>query len=295
MTRLTTNDIDGICSQLVHYDRHLKTITGRSLLGIGTLASGFDDEDRLRRLAPGIRMTAVSINSGLGVISGFAEIVCGILDHLGFDARVGAHADVAGIAEAVDTGAQVIMASDDDRFAAICPRMGRTVDNARATAWGFVTGLDLMAGGLEGRDVLVLGCGPVGRGAVEALLTRKANVSVVDCVANKAAALARTAQRAFRVPIRVAADADKALAAHQLIVDATNTADVIHARHVTGATRIAAPGMPCGITPRAREKLIGRYIHDPLQIGVAAMACLATRLICGENLGTVTGAMEDEN
>jgi S-adenosylhomocysteine hydrolase len=42
-----------------------------------------------------------------------------------------------------------------------------------------VAGLDLMAGGLKrARTVLVLGCGPVGRWSVEALLGRKARVCV---------------------------------------------------------------------------------------------------------------------
>ena len=209
-------------------------------------------------------MAVVPIRSGLGVISGFAETVCGILVHLGFDALVTGHSDVAGFAEAVDGGSQVILAADDDRFVAFCPRQGKTVDNSRATARGFVAGLDLMAGGLDGKDVLVLGCGPVGRWAVEALLMRKARVSVVDRVAEKAADLAGWAQGYVpNRPSRWPLIRTTALSTHHLIVDATNAADVIHARHVTADTRVAAPGMPCGVTPHAREKLAGRMSARP--------------------------------
>lgn len=284
MTRLTTDDIEGIRARLVEYDRQLVSVTGRTLLGIGVWASGREDEGRLHRLAPGIKMAVVPIRSGLGVISGFAETVCGILLHLGFDATTAGCSDVAGFADALDMGAQVILAADDDRFVAFCPRQGRTVDNSRATARGFVAGLDLMAGGLDGKGVLVLGCGPVGRWAVEALLMRKARVCVVDRVEEKAGDLARWARNAFQMNVQVGPDLEQALSTHDLIVDATNAADVIHARHVTADTRVTAPGMPCGVTLHAREKLAGRILHDPLQIGVAAMACEAMRIILGNPL-----------
>jgi pyrrolysine biosynthesis protein PylD len=264
---------------LNRYDRYLMSATGRSLLGIGAAACGIDDVTRLRDAAPSIRMAVVPIRSGLGVISGFAEAVRGILVHMGFDASVTGNSDVSGFADAVDGGAQVILAADDNRFVAFCPRQAKTVDNSRATASGFVAGLDLMAGGLDAKDVLVIGCGPVGRWSVEALLTCKARVSVVDQLAQKAADLAEWIQGTFHSTIRVATDADTALSTHELIVEATNAADVIHARHVTADTRVAAPGMPCGVTPRARKMLAGRILHDPLPIGVATMACQAVGII----------------
>jgi pyrrolysine biosynthesis protein PylD len=165
---------------------------------------------------------------------------------------------------------------------AFCPRQGKTVDNSRATARGYVAGLDLMAGGLGGRAVLVLGCGPVGRWVVEALLMLKARVTVVDRVAEKAADLAAWARVGFHTTIRVAVDAEPVMSTLDLIVDATNAADLIDSPQVTAGTLVAAPGMPCGVTPRAREKLAGRILHDPLQIGVAAMACEALCIIRGQ-------------
>jgi pyrrolysine biosynthesis protein PylD len=240
-------------------------------------------------------MAVVPILSGLGVISGFAEAVCGILVHMGFDASVTGNSDVSGFADAVDMGAQVILAADDDRFVAFCPRQGQTVDNSRATAGGFVAGLDLMVGGLEGKRVLVLGCGPVGRWTVEALLMRKTRVRVVDRVPEKAGDVSRWALSEFQTSIQVGPDLDQALSTHALIVDATNVSDVIHARHVTADTHVAAPGMPCGVTPHAREKLAGRMLHDPLPIGVAAMACQAVRIIAQQPVGSNPTAHDGES
>jgi pyrrolysine biosynthesis protein PylD len=294
MTRLTIDDIDDIGYGLIQYDRYLASVTGRSLLGIGAWASDLVDATHLEQTVPAIKTAVVPIRSGLGVISGFAETVCGILSHLGFDATVTVHSDVAGFADAVDMGAQLVFAADDDRFVAFCPRQGKIVDNSRATARGYVAGLDLMVGGLDGRDVLVLGCGPVGCWAVEALLARRARVCVVDRVAETAADLAGWIQGAFNSTIRVASDADTALSTHHLIVEATNAPDVIHARHVTDATRVAAPGMPCGVTVNARENLAGRILHDPLQIGVAAMACEAVRIIDKQHIRVCpTGRIEN--
>jgi len=279
MTRLTHDDIKAICPQLAAYDDHLMSVTGRPLLGIGAAAAGIDDWEAWRHQASTIRMAVVPIRGGLGIISGFADCVCGILAHLGFDAAVTPGSDVAGFAHAVASGAQVIMAADDDRFVAFCLRQGRTVDNSRATAFGFIAGLDGMAGGLAGAEVLVLGCGPVGRWCVAALLQRRARVRVADPQHDRTTALAQWVQRRDGQSIQVITDGELALGSHDLIVDATHAAHLIRARHVTPATRIAAPGVPCGLSPRARQKLDGRFLHDPLQIGVAAMACEAARMM----------------
>ncbi len=287
MTRLTSRDIEALPTRLLEYDRYLRSATGRSLLEIGMAASGMEDSALVQAVAPTVTMAVVPIRSGLGIISGFTQTVCSILVHLGFDAQVTGNTDVAGFADAVEMGAQVIMASDDERFLAFCPNQGKIVDNSRATANGFVAGLDLMAGGLAGKTVLVLGCGPVGRLAVHALLARKAEVCVVDRETRKAAELAAWARDGCRASVQVFADAEQALLTHDLIVDATNAADVIHARHITASTRISAPGMPCGITASALEKLGRRILHDPLQIGVAAMACEAVRIILEARPGGV--------
>jgi pyrrolysine biosynthesis protein PylD len=74
-------------------------------------------------------------------------------------------------------------------------------------------------------------------------------------------------------------DIDKALTGHSLIVDATNTAAVIHARDVSGQTYIAAPGMPLGLSGEAFSRVADRLLHDPLQIGVATMGMMVVKQI----------------
>lgn len=277
MTRLTRDDIEDLCAGLPDYDRSLRSATGRSLLGVGAAAAGLADIQSLQQTAPSVKMAVVPISGGLGLISGFASAVGCILGHMGFAAGLTECTDVSGFAEAVEGGAQVIFAADDHRFVAFCRYPFTTVDNAWATAVGYVTGLDLMAGGLAGQRVLVLGCGPVGRWAAQALLRRRARVCVADRVPGRAADLVRRAAIEWGATLGVAADVAGALADHDLIVDATDAADIIDVDHVTPRTRIAAPGMPCGVTPRARQLVAGRMLHDPLQIGVAVMACAAMR------------------
>lgn len=289
MTRLTQADIDTLCAGLPDYDRYLRSATGRSLLGVGAAAAGVADIRTLRRNAPSVRMAVVPITGGQGLISGFASTVGGILGHLGFAAWVTECGDVSGFAEAMERGAQVIYAADDGRFVAFCCRPSAIVDNAWATAAGYVAGLDLMAGGLAGRQVLVLGCGPVGRWAVQALLKRRARVCVADRVPGRAADLVRRAATEWGATLRLAAGGAADLADHDLIVDATDAADIIDLDHLTPRTRIAAPGMPCGVTPRAREQLAGRMLHDPLPIGVAVMACAAMRRLGRVDPGGLPG------
>jgi pyrrolysine biosynthesis protein PylD len=58
---------------------------------------------------------------------------------------------------------------------------------------------------------------------------------------------------------------------YQCIIDATPAVDLIDASLITPGTYVAVPGVPCGLSSDARKKLANRYLHDPLQIGVAAM------------------------
>ena len=57
----------------------------------------------------------------------------------------------------------------------------------------------------------------------------------------------------------------------RLFFDASNGRNIIRVAHVREETLVAAPGMPCGVTAGAICKLGLRLLHDPLQIGVAAM------------------------
>jgi pyrrolysine biosynthesis protein PylD len=71
-----------------------------------------------------------------------------------------------------------------------------------------------------------------------------------------------------------------------LIFDATNTGGHIDVAMIGEETLVAAPGMPCGVTPAARRRLGKRLLHDPLQIGVATMAAqvLAAQILAARQI-----------
>jgi pyrrolysine biosynthesis protein PylD len=270
LTRLRTGDIADIAENLEKYDAELVLKTGCTLLGVACAAAGVD-ESLVRRVSKDVLVGIVPITSGKGIIAGFSHAVERIVKHIGFSAFVTESSDVAGLVEAFDKKADVIMLSDDERFVAIHVRSQRVVNNEDATGKGFVSGLSLMTRSLSNRNVLVVGCGPVGQSATMALIGLGAVPGVFDVVQRRGYDLAETIQRSQSVKIRVENDLNSALATYRYIIDASPARDIINRFHVRSDTYISAPGMPTGLNAGALKKLSGRYLHDPLQIGVATM------------------------
>jgi pyrrolysine biosynthesis protein PylD len=270
MTRLKSNDIKNISRQLDTYDDELLQKTGQPLRGIACHALDLP-EKALQSVIDSVSLGIVPIGSGQGVLEGFCDTVKHIVQHIGFNAFVTRETDAAGIAEAVERNAEVIMMADDLRFVALNIKHGRIVDNADATGKGFAAGLDLMVGGLKDQKVLVIGCGPVGRSAALAAIERGARVSVFDIDNQRSEHLAQEIIELTNRFITVEPSPDRALCSHQLLVDATNSAGIIDKENITPQTYIAAPGMPLGLTPAAVKKIADRLLHDPLQLGVAIM------------------------
>jgi len=271
MTRLNTEDIKDIVGQLDHYDMDLFQKTGNTLRGIASHAMSIP-ERTLQAIAGTVEVGIVPIQSGQGIIEGFSKTVKRIVQYIGFKTFLTKKTDVAGIAEAVEKNAEVIMMADDHRYIALNVRSNRMSDNAAATAKGYVAGLDLMVGGLEGKKVLVIGCGPVGRNAALAALQRGAKVSVFDIDKKTCHSLAKEIYKAMKKRINIETDFDTAMQHNNLIVEATNAPGIIDMHYIYSSTYIAAPGMPLGLTPSAKAKVSQRLIHDPLQIGTAVMA-----------------------
>lgn len=276
MTRLKEGDIQDIRGGLKGYDVRLKRMTGATLRQIACHAAGVD-EAQILDLLPGIRIAAVPVTSGLGVIDGFSDTVAAIVSHLGFDAFVTESSDAAGIAEGFEKGGDILFLADDDKFVAITEGWKEVVDNAQATAQGFVSALESMRGGLEGEWVLVLGCGPLGVAATRALLHRGASVAICDTRPKRALDALEEIGRDAPDRIRMEDNPHTALNRYELIFDATNVGGFIGPADLTPHTLVAAPGMPCALSPEAMAKYKHRVLHDVLELGTATMALQAAR------------------
>lgn len=255
MTRLRTGDIADIAESLEEYDAELVLKTECTLLGVACAAAGVE-ESLVRRISKDVLVGIIPITSGKGIIEGFSHAVERIVKHIGFSAFVTESSDVAGLVETFDKKADVIMLSDDERFVAIHVRSQRVVDNADATGKGFVLGLSLMTRSLTNRNVLVIGCGPVGQSATMALIGLGAFPGVFDVVSRRGYDLAETIQRSQSVKIRVENDLNSALATYRYIIDASPARDIINRSHVRGDTYISAPGMPTGLNAGALKVVI---------------------------------------
>jgi pyrrolysine biosynthesis protein PylD len=270
MTRLRTEDIEHILKELETYDQQLLNRTGNTLRGIACHAVDLRD-DELEKIVKSFRICVIPLTCGRGVINRFSATVSGIISHLGFQSFVAQHSDAAGIAEACERKSDIVFLADDDRFVAINVQTKYVADNAEMTAKGFVAGLDLLAGGLEGKNVLVLGCGEVGRCTARTLVTKGVLASVCDINPQRTSAVQEKIMDEQKTTIQIDNHWRSTPGKYQYLIDATNSANCIDARVITSDTYVAVPGVPCGLSSEAREKLFDRYLHDPLQIGVATM------------------------
>ena len=272
MTRLQPDDICHITSNLAAYSRELEKKTGRSLLGIACHACNLDERQCKGRLQ-GRQICVVPVTAGLGIISRFSDTVAAILTFLGCGAKVADRTDVSGVAQAFASGYDAVMMADDHRFVAIDLRTRQVTDNADATGRGFAAALDLMAGGIRDRDVLVLGCGPVGAAGAGLLASKGARTALLDTDRQTAVQLKRTLSTRYRnTDITIEADLEAALTRNRFILEATPAPDIITSALVSPDMRVAAPGVPLGVSAEAAAILGPHLVHDTLEIGVAVMA-----------------------
>ena len=275
MTRLRPAEMEPIPGNLARYDAELRRKTGLSLRQLACRANGIQEEE-IQAVAGKVTVAAVPMSSGLGVIRGFSHAVAAIVAHLGFRVMVTHQVDVAGMAEAVERGGDILLVADDHRFIALTHGRHPLVDNAGATARGFVAGLEAMKGGVAGESVLILGCGPVGVAGAEALLARGASVTLLDTVRDRARSAFQALGPGGAGGLRVEEEEGPAVfCRYGLIFDATNAGGFMESGHLTPETVLAAPGVPLGLTPEAMAVHGDRVLHDSLEIGTATMAVQA--------------------
>ena len=255
MTRLVEKDIESVTKDLRMLDEELKKCCRKGLFELASYASGIDP-DRVRHKKMGV----VTITSGLGVIGGFSESLAGILTYLGADANVESHTDVDGFYESRQKREGVMMA-DDDRFISMRFSDGRMSDNGDATGRGFAAALLMMAGNVQGREVLVAGAGPVGKSAAAFLARHGAKILLYD----------KDPLKLEQVPWQTTDSIEGRRFC--LILEATTSADVITRDNVREDVCIAAPGMPLGVEASLAAELIKKHqlVHNPLELGTAVM------------------------
>lgn len=264
MTRLIKEDVEEIRQELDLYDFELREKTGLSLRQVACAAAGFSEKDITHKTSNN-KAAVIPITVGEGIITSFTTAVQSIIQHLGFQAVVTTETDVAGMAEGIAAGANILFMADDNRFIALNIQTGAVADNGEATGIGFVTALNGIVRGIRGKDVLVLGAGPVGVSAIAALESSGAKPAVFD--------IDETKVDKFNDDPRVQIETDlkRALARYRFIIDATTQGGFIELDDLHLDTKMACPGMPLGLSSTAYLTLKDGVIHDPLQIGVATM------------------------
>lgn len=265
MTRLQPHDITELGEKLQAYENRLRKATGDGLAGIAAHSLGKSTAafaNILKETVVGV----ISVSYGEGIIPGFSESVKNILEFLGVDVFVTRQNNLRGLGEAVERGASMLFLSDDDDFVAINLATRKLADNSEATGRGYAAALDLMAGGIQDHEVLVIGAGPVGRSAAHYISSRGGRVVIHDRDPDQGRIVADTILGgSFTM------DLAATLQRCPLIIEATPSPSVITHKYITSGTLVAAPGVPLGVDTEGRKMLGDRLIHDPLEIGVATM------------------------
>ena len=177
MTRLVEDDVRALTAHLDDVERRLVALTGCGFIALAARACGVGEGVARDALAHAT-VAAVPVTSGEGLIPGFVDCVTAICARLGCHARVTEATDVAGFAEALVAGDDLVFAADDRRFLALHLAHRVVADDDPCTAHAYAAALDAAAGpgGCAGKPVLVIGLGPVGRAAAARLVTLGAHV-----------------------------------------------------------------------------------------------------------------------
>ncbi|MDR1159222.1 MAG: 3-methylornithyl-N6-L-lysine dehydrogenase PylD [Syntrophomonadaceae bacterium] len=257
MSRLHENDIAGIAGKLPQYDMALKKSLGYTLEEIAQKAVNCFEPN------PELRTAVVPVTSGMGIIGGFSQTVSLILEHCRAKAFVTDAPDVAGLQEAYKKGAEIIFLADDFICAAFSAEKRIFSDNGYATGVGFAAALEIMMDKTSNETVLILGAGPVGLAAAAYLSKAGFDITIHDIDEKK---LRRAADKIAGIK---AIENIGPLKNYLYIIDATTSAEFIKREDVTEATKIAAPGMPLGVTEEALK--IACVFHNPLELGIMTM------------------------
>lgn len=267
MTRLCASDLNDSANQWEQYESRLYQNIGGTLFNLASEALCVDSivaEERLR----GLSVAVVPVSSGLGVITGFAEMLAEISERLGCTAFI-TEPDQKGFHSARQKGASLMIWADDDVFVAENLKNGVKAENGRATGLGFAAALERLCGGVNGKHICVLGCGPVGCAAADALSRRSARLTVTDLNLEKSRALARQLVAQSGASVEVISPEQLAWEDVDGIIDAAPRSVDKYAALTKRSVCVAAPAVPNHWPDRHG------FWHDPLQTGTAVMLLAA--------------------
>ncbi|HWQ79060.1 MAG TPA: 3-methylornithyl-N6-L-lysine dehydrogenase PylD [Anaerovoracaceae bacterium] len=262
MTRLITDWIADIENTIKERDKDLKSKTGLSYAALAAKVSGCSAND-IDRAAQEIKVAAVPVTVGLGIIGTFAQSVAAVTGVMGFQSFVTKRTDVDGMHEAYQNGADIVFMADDNRFISINLNKKKMADNDHATALGYTAAFEGALKSLVGKKLLLMGCGALGKEFIKCLKKKGTNFDVYDIDPGNLAAARKLEADVMESP--------DGIRDYQYLIDATSQGGWLRRDMLHPDVWIAAPGIPLSLDREAFELHAGRIIHDPLQIGVAAM------------------------
>ena len=268
MTRLTAEIIENVPSGITHLNEELEKKIKMDMRNFACRAMGVRaDEIDFGSYSVAI----VPVTSGEGIIGGFSRSVAVAVGALGMRSFVTESCDVTGLSEAFSSSADIIFMADDERFIALNTKTRSFSDNIWSTARGYVTALGLAEeGGLEGKTVLVIGAGRVGREAVKMLRKEGASVEVTDIIPERAKMLESRFEG-----VRAIAEVGEAIKGNRLILNASP--GLISGDLIQNGAVISSPGVPYAFDEKGEERA-KVIIHDVLSLGVAVMAVASAGL-----------------
>ncbi|MDR2610086.1 MAG: 3-methylornithyl-N6-L-lysine dehydrogenase PylD [Clostridiales Family XIII bacterium] len=276
MTRLTTDILLKTDRDTQIYADNVKLLTGMDPVSLA-----FSAAVHLKSISPygaahgGLGMLGslsqisccvVPVTAGQGRVDGFSASVESVLRYAGVQVVDSDGVDIDGFYRAWERGADVVFLADDQRYMALNFRNGVCCENNAATAYGYMTALEEMAGGpgsLRNRSVLLLGCGNVGSIAANALRQAGAALTLYDRDMLAARRIKRDKDRVITDP--------KDIAAFSYILDTTGTSGWLTSDMLREGAVVSAPCIPLSFAFDMAERPDIRLFHDSLHTGTLVM------------------------
>ncbi len=263
------------------YNNNLRKISGVDLAGLVMHIYGIDEKemDHLRKV---VKVCAVPVTQGMGVIASFSESVAAITGSMGFESSVSPSTDVEGLYDAVRSGADVIFMADDDRYLAMDMVKGAIGENDRCTALGFAALAGIMtnerddaAGKIEdlGRHrVLQAGFGRVGKEMAAILADRGVAFDLLEKDEKAIGQFKGFLSERGLDPGRHRVVKDpRDMIEYDVVLDLTNEGGWITGSMVREDMTYLSPGLPLSLTEEAVEMLGDRCFYDELETGTGVM------------------------